>query len=301
MQWFWFWLVLGVVAWAVLSAARSASAQSAVVRGFVDPVKFRRWGLRAFFAALVIGFLGTFVRSVPAGHVGVMDFYGWVSGPKMPGLNFVIPFSKLVMIPTRTTQVQEIMNTPSSEGLNVHLDVSILYHVSPDRAVSVYKEIGMDYLNVFLVPQSRAASRGATVKHEAKALYTSGRELVSTEIHKELSDSLMARGFILERVLLRSITLPDAVSEAINEKMAAEQQAERMKFVLDKEKLEAERKRIEARGIADFQAIVSAGITQGLLEWKGIEATEKLAASPNTKIVVIGNSKNGLPLILGGQ
>jgi len=301
MQWFWFWLVLGVVAWVVLSAARSASAQSAVVRGFVDPVKFRRWGLQAFLAALVIGFLGTFVRSVPAGHVGVMDFYGWVSGPKMPGLNVVIPFSKLVMTPTRTTQVQEIMNVPSSEGLNVHLDVSVLYHVSPDRAVSIYKSIGKDYDNVFIIPQTRSASRGATVKYEAKALYTSSRELVSTDIHKELSDSMLARGFILERVLLRSITLPEALSEAINEKMAAEQQAERMKFVLDKERLEADRKRIEAKGIADFQAIVSAGITQGLLEWKGIEATEKLAASPNTKIVVIGNSKNGLPLILGGQ
>jgi len=301
MQWFWFWLVLGVVAWVVLSAARSASAQSAVVRGFVDPVKFRRWGLQAFLAALVIGFLGTFVRSVPAGHVGVMDFYGWVSGPKMPGLNVVIPFSKLVMTPTRTTQVQEIMNVPSSEGLNVHLDVSVLYHVSPDRAVSIYKSIGKDYDNVFIIPQTRSASRGATVKYEAKALYTSSRELVSTDIHKELSDSMLARGFILERVLLRSITLPEALSEAINEKMAAEQQAERMKFVLDKERLEADRKRIEAKGIADFQTIVSAGITQGLLEWKGIEATEKLAASPNTKIVVIGNPKNGLPLILGGQ
>jgi regulator of protease activity HflC (stomatin/prohibitin superfamily) len=301
MQWFWFWLVLGVLAWAILSAARSASAQSAVVRGFVDPVKFRRWGLRVFLAALVIGLLGTFVRSVPAGHVGVMDFYGWVSGPKMPGLNFVIPFSKLVMTPTRTTQIQEIMDVPSSEGLNVHLDVSVLYHVSPDRAVSVYKSIGKDYDNVFIIPQTRSAARGATVKYEAKALYTSSRELVASEIHKELSDSLLARGFILERVLLRSITLPAAVSDAINEKMAAEQQAERMKFILDKERSEADRKRIEAKGIADFQAIVSAGVTQGLLDWKGIEATEKLAASPNTKIVVIGNPKNGLPLIMGGQ
>lgn len=301
MQWFWFWLVLGAVVWVVLSVARSASAQSPVVRGLVNPAMLHRWGPRAFVAALVIGLLGTFVRSVPAGHVGVMDFYGWVSGPKMPGLNFVIPFSKLVMTPTRTTQIQEIMNTPSSEGLNVHLDVSVLYHVSPDRAVSVYKGIGRDYDNVFIIPQTRSASRGATVKHEAKALYTSGRELVATEIHKELSDSMLARGFVLERVLLRSITLPEALSEAINEKMAAEQQAERMKFVLDKERLEADRKRIEAKGIADFQAIVSAGITQGLLEWKGIEATEKLAASPNSKIVVIGNPKNGLPLILGGQ
>lgn len=301
MGWFRFWLVIGILAGVVLLILSGAVSQSKMVQGIADPRKLRRLALRAFLAGLILGLPGTFIRSVPAGHVGVMDFYGWVSGPKMPGLNFVIPFSKLVMTPTRTTQVQEIMNVPSSEGLNIHLDVSVLYHVSPDRAVSVYKGIGKDYDNVFIIPQTRSAARGATVKYEAKALYTSSRELVASEIHKELADSLLARGFILERVLLRSITLPDAVSEAINEKMAAEQQAERMKFVLDKEKMEAERKRIEAKGIADFQAIVSAGVTQGLLDWKGIEATEKLAASPNTKIVVIGNPKNGLPLILGGQ
>ena len=140
-----------------------------------------------------------------------------------------------------------------------------------------------------------------TAEYEAKALYTAGREAIVAEIFKMAEPVAREKGISIEKVLLRAVKLPQLVAEAIERKLQAEQQAEQMKFILDKERQETDRKRIEAQGISDFQRIVSQGITQSLLDWKGIEATEKLASSPNSKIVIIGNPKSGLPLILEGQ
>src|SRR6266478_3516880 len=137
-----------------------------------------------------------------------------------------------------------------------------------------------------------------SVKDTANALYTNARELVQQQIQDELTTQLAARGVIVEAVLLRDVQLPAMLKGSIEAKQQAEQDALRMSFILQKEKQGAERKRIEAQGIADFQKIVAQGISPQLLEWKGIEATEKLALSSNTKIVVIGNPKNGLPLVL---
>jgi len=150
-------------------------------------------------------------------------------------------------------------------------------------------------------PQIRSALREVTASYEAKALYSAQREKIATEIFTLFNKMSRDRGIIADAVLLRKIGLPPVVANAIQEKLRREQEAEQMKFVLQKEQQEAERKRIEAQGIADFQKIVASGISAQLLEWKGIEATEKLAMSPNTKVVVIGNSKSGLPIILGNE
>ena len=150
-------------------------------------------------------------------------------------------------------------------------------------------------------PQIRSAIREITASYEAKALYSAEREKIAREIFELFKRMTGGRGIIVEAVLLRKIGLPPVVANAIQEKLRREQEAEQMKFVLQKEQQEAERKRIEAQGIADFQRIVAQGISPQLLEWKGIEATEKLAVSANTKIVVIGNPKTGLPIILGGR
>ena len=146
-------------------------------------------------------------------------------------------------------------------------------------------------------PQFRSVIRGVTVKHESKDLYTSSRELITTEIFAELEEDLKPRGVAVETILLRRIKLPKSIEEAINAKLAADQEAQRMRFILEKEKQEAERKRVEAQGIQDFQRIVSQGISEQLLRWKGIEATEHLAKSPNAKVVIVGG-KDGMPLIL---
>ena len=153
---------------------------------------------------------------------------------------------------------------------------------------------------MYILPQLRSVIRGATVNHEAKDLYTSGREVIAQQIQDELAKTLAQRGIVLEKVLLRKIVLPKMVEDAINSKLAAEQDAERMRFVLQKERQEAERKRVEATGIADFQRTVSQGISDALLKWKAIEVAHELSKSPNTKIVILGD-KSGLPIILSDK
>ncbi len=201
----------------------------------------------------------------------------------------------------RTQEVTEQANVPSKEGLSVHLDVSLLASLNPEKAARVYKTIGSEYIRVVVIPQLRSVIRGVTASYEAKALYTSEREAIANEMFSHLQGPLLERGVTVEKVLLRSATLPSILATAIEKKLEAEQQSEQMKFVLNKETQEADRKRIEAQGIADFQKIVTTGLTDLFLRWKGIEATSKLADSENSKVVVIGSGKDGLPIILGGQ
>jgi prohibitin 1 len=181
----------------------------------------------------------------------------------------------------------------------MNLDTSLIYHLNPEKAAWVFQSIGADYEAKVVEPNLRAGIREATASHTANALYTGERELVAKQIHDQLTSQLSQSGFIVENVLLRDIQLPMTLKASIELKQQAEQEALAMNFRLQKEKQEAERKRIEAAGIRDFQQIVAQGISPALLEWKGIEATENLAKSANAKVVVIGNSKNGLPLILG--
>jgi regulator of protease activity HflC (stomatin/prohibitin superfamily) len=198
----------------------------------------------------------------------------------------------------RTQEIKESASVPSSEGLVINLDTSLIFNLTAKSAADVYQKIGPKYVEVFIEPNLRAAIREATAAHTANALYTGEREMVAKQIRDQLSSVLTKRGFYIDSILLRDIQLPMTLKASIEAKQQAEQEALAMSFRLQKEKQEAERKRIEAQGIRDFQQIVAQGISTQLLEWKGIEATENLAKSANSKIVVIGNSK-GLPLILG--
>jgi regulator of protease activity HflC (stomatin/prohibitin superfamily) len=199
----------------------------------------------------------------------------------------------------QTLTLKESASVPSSEGLMMALDTSLIYHLNPDRAADVFQKIGADYENIVVEPTLRSAIREATASHTANALYTGEREMVGKQIYDQVSIQLKERGLTVENVLLRDIQLPATLKAAIEAKQQAEQESLAMNFRLQKETQEAQRKRIEAAGVRDFQQIVAQGITPSLLEWKGIEATENLAKSPNSKVVVIGNNKNGLPLILG--
>jgi regulator of protease activity HflC (stomatin/prohibitin superfamily) len=252
-------------------------------------------------AALVIA-LVQLVTVVPAGTVGVVDFFGNVSDNTLKsGVNMVNPLAKVVKFSIKKQELREVMNVPSKEGLNVQLEISLLYRLDPDNANIIYKTIGPNYVDIILIPQFRSVVRSVTAKYEAKALYTASREQLAGQIKTELSDLVGPDGVEVESAPLRQIELPSRLTQSIEEKLQAEQESQRMAFVLNKEKQEADRKRIEAEGIRDFQTIVSKGINQDLLRWKGIEATEKLANSTNSKIVVIGSGKDGLPLILGGS
>lgn len=254
---------------------------------------------------ILLGAIGLiFYKSVvviPAGHVGVVDFFGTVSNNSLkPGINLVNPFARVEKMSIKTQEVKEVATVPTKEGLAINLEVSVLYHLDAAKAPDVYKTVGPVYSDIILAPQFRSVIRTVTAGYEAKALYTSVREQLAQGIADELKKIVEPRGIAIENVPLRNIQLPAKVSEAIEEKLRAEQESERMQFVLKKEKLEADRKRIEAQGITDFQKIVSEGLNKELLQWKGIEATEKLAASDNAKIVVVGG-KDGLPLIMNTE
>ncbi len=239
---------------------------------------------------------------VSAGTVGVVDFLGSVSDNTLKaGVNLVNPMANVVKFSIKTQELKEVMNVPSKEGLSVQLEISLLFRLTPDNANIIYKTVGQNYADIILMPQFRSVVRGVTARYEAKALYTASRERLAGEIMNELDSLVGPRGITIETAALRQIILPERLTKSIEEKLQAEQESQRMAFVLKKEEQEAERKRIEAKGIKDFQSIVSEGINDQLLRWKGIEATEKLANSTNAKVVVIGSGKDGLPLILGGN
>jgi len=248
---------------------------------------------------LVLVMLWASIAYVPAGNVGVLTLFGRVTGEVIgEGTHFVNPFKVNNVLSVRTQTIKEAATVPSNEGLVMSLDTSLLYRLDTTRAADVYQKVGPRYADVVVEPNLRSVIRSVTSSHTANALYSGEREKVAAQMFKELSTELSKRGIIVENVLLRDIQLPPTLKASIEQKQQAEQESLAMSFRLQKERQEAERKRIEAQGIKDFQTIVSQGIDDRLLKWKGIEATEALAKSGNAKVVVIGG-KDGLPLILG--
>ena len=249
---------------------------------------------------LIILFMTT-ITCVSAGHVGVANRFGKVYSEVMqPGMQLKPLFSRVIEFSTRTQETKEALKVPTSEGLIAGLEVSALYRINPDDAVRIYKETGANYEDVILIPGIRNTVRDVVAEYNAAALYDANRAAVATESEMRLRAFCEPYGVIVDRLLFRDVQLPTKLTESIELKMQAEQGAQAMEFVLQKERQEAERKRVEAQGIQDFQTIVSKGINENLLQWKGIEATEKLASSPNAKIVIVGG-KDGLPLILNAQ
>ena len=254
---------------------------------------------RIVLAVVVLILLWSSTTSVPTGHVGVLALFGRVTGQVMPeGIHLVNPLKDVNKLSIQTQSMKESASVPSNEGLIMSLDTSLLFRLDASQAAHVFQTIGHDYVARVVEPHLRSTIRSVTSSHSANALYTGAREEVAIRIQDELLKLLGPRGIIVESVLLRDVQLPAMLKTSIEAKQQAEQEALRMSFVLQKEKQEAERKRIEAQGIADFQRVVTQGISAQLLQWKGIEATERLATSPNAKVVLIGNTRTGLPLIL---
>merc|ERR1712159_256208 len=270
--------------------------------GMLTPPLLRRSRLPVLLAGALALFGLASVRTVPPAHVGVAITFGSVAAEVLgSGVHVTNPFASVVLFSTKTTLFEQANHVPTKEGLTVDLDVALLFHILPDHAREIYLNLGEDFIKVIVQPELSSAVRGLTSEAEAKALYTSGRSEMQKKLKAELTTVLSPRGIILEDVLLKAVTLPNQLTHAIELKAQAEQDSARMEFVLAKERQEAERKSIEAKGIADFQRIVSEGISPALLQWKGIEATEKLAESTNSKVVIMGNSKDSLPVILGGD
>ncbi|KAL7488592.1 hypothetical protein ACHAW6_014190 [Cyclotella cf. meneghiniana] len=249
--------------------------------------------------ALWLAFTGFVV--VPPGELAVVVTLGHVA-VYLPGPHFRTPFVSTVHpMSTKTQLISEKNNIPTKEGLSVSLDVALLYRIDPAMAGQLFQNVGVDYAKVIIEPEAASVIRGLTSESDAKALYSSGRHEIQDKVRDELDQTLGKQGIIIESVMLKDLALPESLSKAIEQKAQAEQESARMEFVLTKEKQEAERKAIEAKGIADFQKIVSEGISEQTLRWKGIEATEKLVSSPNAKIVIMGNGKGDLPVIFNGD
>jgi prohibitin 1 len=259
-------------------------------------------GKASIIIAFVFGIIALFqcFTQVPAGHVGVIDFFGIVSSKSLPaGISFVNPLANVIKLSIQTKEHKESMQVLSREGLTIGLEVSALYRLNPDSASQVYKTIaGGDYETIILIPQFRSISRSVAASFQASALYSTERERLGSSIQEELAKTVSPRGVTIENTPIRNVALPMQLTEAIEQKQKADQESQRMEFILTKEKQEADRKRIEGKGIADFQTIVAAGISEQLLRWKGIEATLKIAESNNTKVIIIGSGKDGLPVIL---
>jgi regulator of protease activity HflC (stomatin/prohibitin superfamily) len=257
---------------------------------------------------ILIGLLITSLIQIEPGEVGVQKLFGKVSDRILEsGLNFKNPLVEVVPFDKRTQNYtmsgitsggevvgDDAIHVLSADGLEVIIDLTVLYKVVPSETPRILKEIGTDYQNVIVRPICRTRIRDNAVYYDAVSLYSSKRDEFQDRIFKGIESDFKARGILLEQLLVRNITLPTSVKTAIESKINAEQEAQKMTFVLQKEKQEAERKRVEAQGIADYQKIISSALTDKQLQYEMIKA---IATSPNAKLIIMGEGKN-TPLIL---
>ncbi len=234
---------------------------------------------------------------VRQGEVGVKRTLGKIRPQPLPeGVQVFNPLTATVLkVPTRTVNIEVRMPLPSKEGLTIQSDVSILYRVEGPKAPQVLERIGRDYEEVVILPVFRSAAADVSAKYYAKDMHTGQRAQIEQSIRELMMENLRERGFVVESVLLKSIVLPPGLTKAIEDKLEAEQVAQRMQFVLDKERQEAQRRIIEATGVRDAQKIINEGLTPMLIKYQAIEAFNKLSASPNSKIIV---TNGDMPLVM---
>lgn len=258
---------------------------------------------------LVLALLGTLLvgcgTRVPSGHHGV-KYFQFRGGTQMgkiygEGFNWHLPWNNIFVYKTQTDERMENLHVLSSDGASIGLETSVWFRPHVEKLDSLQITVGAAYYEVVIGPVLRGEARSIVGRYKPDEIYSTKREIISSEILEAVRVVLTEKFVDVENVIIRNVELPPKITEAIDYKLAADQEQQKMKFVLLKEEQEAKRKKIEAQGIADFQRLITQGLTDNLLRWKGIEATIKLAESPNTKVVVIGSSKSGLPLILGGE
>ncbi len=265
----------------------------------------------AGIAVLVLGLLFFSIKQIEPGMVGVQKLFGRVDDKVLvSGLNFVNPLVQVEVFDTRTqnytmSSVQDegaksgddAIHVLSADGLEVVVDLTVLYKVLPSEAPRILREIGTDYTNTIVRPICRTKIRDNAVYYDAVALYSTKRDEFQQRIFNTIDKDFKSRGLVLEQLLVRNLTLPQSVKTTIESKINAEQDAQKMTFVLQKEKQEAERKRVEAQGIADYQKILSSGLSDKMLQYEYIKA---IATSPNSKLIIMGGSK-GTPVILDAK
>jgi len=221
-------------------------------------------------------------------EVGVKRTLGRVSAKaSAPGGQFVLPgFTSVLRVPVRTVNREVRLDLPSKEGLNVAAEVSILYRIRPEMAPKILETAGLAYEEVLILPVFRSAAADASARYMAKDLHSGERASIEKAIQQLMMQTLDARGFVVESVLLKSIRLPAGLADAVEQKLEAEQRSEQMRFVLERERQEAQRKRIEAEGVRDAQKIIDEGLTPAVISFQSIQAFRELAQSPNAKLIV---------------
>lgn len=260
-------------------------------------------GITVLVLILVIAFWSRMTVTVPAGHAGVM-FRLLNNGVDTTttyseGFHFMNPLNKMVIYKTRQQEIAEDMNVLSSNGLEIKADVSAWYKPSYNEIGLLHAKIGNDYLRVIVIPALRASARSVIGRYTPEQIYSTKRDAIQDEIFDEAKTILDNKYIDLDQILIRSIVLPSTIKTAIESKLEQEQQSLEYEFKIEKALKEAERQRIDAMGKAKANDILNASLTDKILREKGISATVKLAESPNSKVVIIGNSKDGMPLILG--
>lgn len=262
-------------------------------------------------AIIIAGIAFSSIKQIEPGEVGVQKLFGKVNNQTLEsGLNLVNPLVEVVSFDIRTQNYtmsgvhnegdkagDDAIRVLSADGLEVIIDLTVLYKVLPNEAPRILKEIGTDYRNTIVRPICRTKIRDNAVYYDAVALYSTKRDEFQSRIFKTIEIDFKTRGLVLEQLLVRNITLPASVKTTIEGKINAEQEAQKMTFVLQKEKQEAERKRVEAQGIADYQKILSTGLSDKQLQYEMIKA---IATSPNAKLIIMGGNKN-TPVIVDGK
>ncbi len=260
-----------------------------------------------------LGVVGSFFVTIEAGKVGVKTLFGNVSSDVLySGLRIVNPLMKVHEFDIRTQNYtmsgvhnegaqsgDDAIRVLTADGLEVVVDLSVLYRPIATECPKILSTIGLDYENILIRPLTRTRIRDNAVYYDAIALFSSKRDEFQQRIFKSIEKDLTDRGFLLEQLLIRNIGLPESVKKTIESKINAEQDAQKMQFVLQKEKQEAERKRVEAQGIADYQRIMTSSLTDKQLQYEMIKAYKELALSGNSKVIILGNSKQ--PIILDGK
>jgi len=263
---------------------------------------------------IALGVFSSMFKQIDAGKVGVQSLYGSVQSDVLEsGLHLINPLLEVTDFDIQTQNYtmsaihgegsqegDDAIRVLSNDGLEVVIDLTVLYRITPNDAPKIFKQIGVNYTDKIVRPVTRTRIRDNAVYYDAVALYSTKRNEFQQRIFKTIEADFKTRGLVLEQLLIRNINLPTSVKASIESKINAEQDAQKMTFVLQKEKQEAERKRVEAQGIADYQRIISMGLTDKQLQYESIKAQKELAASPNTKIIFM-NSKGNAPVILSDK
>lgn len=270
-------------------------------------------GLRLFsFIIIILGIVTACIKQIDAGKIGVQMMFGKVQNEILTsGLNVINPLIDVEELDIKTqnytmsgmhdeseVNADDAIRVLTADGLEVIIDLTVLYRVLPSEAPNIVRQTGLDYQAKIVRPVTRTKIRDNAVYYTAVDLYSNKRDEFQSRIVKSIEDDFRKRGLVLESLLVRNITLPQRVKSAIEEKINAEQEAQKMEFVLQKEKQEAERKRVEAQGIADYQRIINTGLTDQQLKYEQIKAWKELATSQNAKTIIMDGKT---PVIIGGQ